>query len=118
MTFHRVILEMGAGIDLHGGNYTKAAVRAVKDALQHSSLSFIQTLHIEKNTLRVEVTVGVQKPEEVSLEKVKVALPIGVVTVHAVKGGLDVVDPILNEVSVVATAAIQVRIQRPCRRQN
>ena len=28
----RVILEMGSGNDLHGGDYTKAAVRAVEDA--------------------------------------------------------------------------------------
>ena len=28
----RVILEMGTGNDLHGGAYTKAALRAVQDA--------------------------------------------------------------------------------------
>ncbi len=35
----RVILEMGAGNDLHGGDYTKAALRAVQDALHHSALT-------------------------------------------------------------------------------
>ena len=30
MTAKRVILEMGSGNDLHGGDYTKAAVRAVE----------------------------------------------------------------------------------------
>ena len=30
MTTKRVILEMGSGADLHGGDYTKAAHRAVK----------------------------------------------------------------------------------------
>ncbi|MDP7642186.1 MAG: Lin0512 family protein, partial [Alphaproteobacteria bacterium] len=39
MTKRRVILEMGAGNDLHGGNYTKAALRAIDDALHHSSLT-------------------------------------------------------------------------------
>ena len=39
----RIILEMGSGNDLHGGDYTKAALRAVQDALHHSSLSFIRT---------------------------------------------------------------------------
>ena len=43
----RVILEMGSGNDLHGGNYTKAAVRAVEDAIHHSSLTFIRTLGID-----------------------------------------------------------------------
>ena len=44
MTKKRVILEMGAGNDLHGGNYTKAACRAVDDALHHSSLTMILSL--------------------------------------------------------------------------
>ena len=33
MPLKRIILEMGAGNDLHGGDYTKAALRAVQDAL-------------------------------------------------------------------------------------
>ena len=49
MTMKRVILEMGMGNDLHGEDYTKAAERAIKDALHHSSLSFIRTLNIDKN---------------------------------------------------------------------
>ena len=67
MTLHRVILEMGAGNDLHGGDYTKAAIRAVEDALHHSSLSFIRTLGIDKDTLRVDVTIGVQQPKNLSI---------------------------------------------------
>ncbi|MBS0552044.1 MAG: Lin0512 family protein, partial [Proteobacteria bacterium] len=31
MTEKRIILEMGAGNDLYGGDYTKAACRAVQD---------------------------------------------------------------------------------------
>ena len=49
MTMKRAILEMGMGNDLHGEDYTKAAERAIKDALHHSSLSFIRTLNIDKN---------------------------------------------------------------------
>ena len=40
----RVILELGSGNDLHGSDYTKAALRAVQDALHHSALSFILSL--------------------------------------------------------------------------
>ena len=36
MAAKRIILEMGSGNDLHGGDYTKAAIRAVQDALHHS----------------------------------------------------------------------------------
>jgi len=107
----RVILEMGTGNDLHGSDYTKAALRAVQDALHHSSLSFIRSLKIDKTKLDVEVTIGVQRPEQVDLDKVKASLPIGNVTVRAVKGGLDVSDPENNDPAVIASAAIAVRIE-------
>src|SRR6201999_3502421 len=96
----RVILELGAGNDLHGSDYTKAALRAVQDALHHSSLSFVRSLNIDKATLDVDVTIGVQRPERVDIEKVKASLPVGNVTVKAVKGGLDIADPQNNDPAV------------------
>lgn len=107
----RVILELGSGNDLHGSDYTKAALRAVQDALHHSSLSFIRSLKIDKSKLEVEVTVGVQRPEQVDIEAVKDSLPVGTVTVRVVKGGLDVADPENNDPAVIASAAIAVRIE-------
>ena len=92
MTAKRVILEMGSGNDLHGGDYTKAAVRAVEDAIHHSSLTFIRTLGVDPRAMQVEVTIGVQRPEKVDRGVVKAALPHGQVTVSVVKGGLDVPD--------------------------
>jgi uncharacterized protein (TIGR02058 family) len=109
----RVILELGTGNDLHGSDYTKAAMRAVDDALHHSSLAFIRTLRIDKKAIDVEVTVGVQRPELVDLEKVKARLPVGSVTVKAVKGGLDVPDADNNDPAVIASAAIAVRVALP-----
>ena len=106
----RAILEMGAGNDLHGGDYTKAALRAVLDALHHSSLSFIRTLGIDKDELEVNVTIGVQDPSKVDTDKVTASLPVGKVTVTVVKGGLDVPDEAVGDVAVIATAAIDVRI--------
>ena len=107
----RVILELGSGNDLHGSDYTKAALRAVQDALHHSSVSFIRSLKIDKAKVDVEVTIGVQRPEQVDLEKIKTSLPLGNVTVRAVKGGLDVADPENNDPAVIASAAIAVRIE-------
>ena len=60
MTLSRIILELGAGNDLHGGDYTKAALRAVDDALHHSSLSLIRSLDLDPQSAHVEVTIGVQ----------------------------------------------------------
>ena len=107
----RVILELGSGNDLHGSDYTKAALRAVQDALHHSSLTFIRSLRIDKTKVDVEVTIGVQRPEQVNLDEVKKSLPVGNVIVKAVKGGLDVADPENNDPAVIASAAIAVRIE-------
>ena len=63
MPAKRVILEMGAGNDLHGGDYTKAAIRAVEDAIHHSSLTMIRTLKVDTKTMQVNVTIGVRQPE-------------------------------------------------------
>ena len=109
----RVILEMGTGNDLHGGDYTKAAIRAVQDAIHHSSLTFIRTLGVDPRTMQVEVTIGVQQPDKVDAAAVKAALPHGQVTVKVVKGGLDVPDEEARDVAVIASAAVAVRIDLP-----
>ena len=44
MTMKRIITELGAGADLHGRDMTKAAKRAVEDAMRHSSLSLFKSL--------------------------------------------------------------------------
>ena len=108
MTDIRCILEMGTGTDLHGGDYTKAATRAVRDALQHSSLSFIRVLGLDTKTLPVRVTIGVQQPERIDTAIIAREFPIGAVTIEAVKGGMDVPDRANNDMAVVASAAIQV----------
>jgi uncharacterized protein (TIGR02058 family) len=109
----RVILEMGTGNDLHGGDYTKAAVRAVQDAIHHSSLNLIRTFGLDSRKMQVEVTIGVQKPERVDAAAVRATLPHGEVTVRVVKGGLDVPDDTSGDVAVIASAAVAVRLELP-----
>jgi uncharacterized protein (TIGR02058 family) len=113
MALKRMVLEIGMGNDLHGGDYTKAAVRAVMDALHHSSLSMIRSLEIAPEDMHVDVTVGVQKPEQVDSEAVKTVLPYGRITVNAVHGGQDVPDDDGSDRTVIATAAIVVRVDLP-----
>lgn len=113
MALKRVILEMGTGNDLHGGDYTRAAVRAVQDALHHSSLSMIRSLGLDLMAMQVEVTIGVQYPDKVDAAVVKASLPYGQVTVKLVKGGLDVPDDERNDVAVIASAAVAVRFDLP-----
>jgi uncharacterized protein (TIGR02058 family) len=113
MAAKRVILEMGTGNDLHGGDYTKAAVRAVQDAIHHSSLTLIRTLGLASHKMQVEVTIGVQHPEKVDAALVKNALPHGEVSVRVVKGGLDVPDEESGDIAVIASAAVAVRLDLP-----
>ena len=113
MPARRVILELGTGNDLHGGDYTKAAVRALRDALWHNSLTVAGAVGKSSDDMQVEVLIGVQQPDKVDLEKVRTSLPHGIVTVKAVKGGLDVPDPENNDPAVVASAAVCVRLELP-----
>jgi uncharacterized protein (TIGR02058 family) len=113
MAVKRVILEMGSGNDLHGGDYTKAAVRAVQDAIHHSSLTLIRTLGLDARSMQVEVTIGVQRPDRVDAETVRAALPHGQVVVKVIKGGLDVPDEESGDIAVIASAAVAVRMDLP-----
>ena len=103
----RIILEIGTGNDLYGEDYTKAAGRAVEDAIRHSSLVLFRSLGFEHANMQVRVTVGVQKPDEVDTGLVAQKLPRGKAEVKAVKGGLNVIDVDNASCTVVATAAVE-----------
>ena len=103
----RIILEMGTGNDLYGEDYTKAACRAVEDAIRHSSLILFHSLGFDHADMQVKVTIGVQQPSQVDTSAVAQKLPRGKAEVTAVKGGLNVVDSENNTCSVVATAAVE-----------
>lgn len=107
MTEQRVIIEMGMGNDLHGMDYTKAAARAIEDALRHSSLPLFETLGLSHDQMRVQVTVGVQDPSAVDVAALAEKLPRGRAEVTAVPGGLNVVDKQSGSTIVIASAAVE-----------
>ena len=120
MTFKRVILECGTGNDLYGRDYTKAACRAVQDALHHSSLSLFSTLGLDRDAMRVLVTIGVQHPDAVDTDRVAAQIPFGDVRVSTRLGGLDVPDTTrppaddgTPERTVIATAGVAAYIDLP-----
>ena len=104
----RIILEMGMGNDLYGEDYTKAACRAVEDAIRHSSLILFRSLGFEHADMQVKVTIGVQQPAQVDTAVVAQKLPRGKAEVTAMKGGLNIIDADNNTCSIVATAAVEV----------
>ena len=108
MALTRYLTEKGMGVDVHGRDYTKAACRAVSDALRHSSLNFFKALGKSHEDMRITVKVAVSEPEKLDVERIASEIPYGSVTVDPCKGGLDIdseagLDPI-----VVANAGIIV----------
>lgn len=102
---HRVIIEMGMGNDLHGMDYTKAALRAIEDAFRHSSLPLFTVTDARSEEMRVQVTVGVQEPDKLDMEALTAKLPRGRAEVTAVHGGLNV--PAGGETIVIAQASVE-----------
>ena len=106
----RCITEMGMGVDVHGKDSTKAARRAVSDAIRHSSISFFPLVNQTRDDMFVDVTIGV--PNAASVDTVAVAkeLPYGTVTVTAVNGGLEIHAVSGSDAIIIANAAVIVTI--------
>jgi uncharacterized protein (TIGR02058 family) len=108
MALVRWITEMGMGVDVHGGDYTKAAERAVSDALRHSSLNFFGAAGKRREDMNIEVIIGVADPAAIDVDRIKAQVPYGTVTVTPRVGGLDVAADSGDDVLIMANAAIVV----------
>jgi uncharacterized protein (TIGR02058 family) len=104
-----LVLEFGMGVDVHGQDCTRAARRAVSDAIRHSSLPLLGQIRERNGTMLVHVTVAVPDPDTVDLDAVKAELPHGEVSVEAVQGGLRVP----NSDTLIACASIHVSARYP-----
>src|SRR4051812_46433311 len=113
MALKRMVLQIGMGTDIRGRDYTKAAVRALRDALWHNSLSVANALGQDTDAMRVEVTIGVPHPELVDKAAVLAVLPHGTGTVSVVEGGLEIANDEGTNATVVANAAAIVRLDLP-----
>lgn len=102
----RMALELGMGTSLRKGDYTRAAVRAVQDALWRNSISFAEAFGFEKTDMLIDIEIGVQLPDAVDADEVKAVLPYGNGGVRVVQGGLDIPKPDGSGVTIMANAAI------------
>lgn len=112
MSDHRIIIEMGMGNDMYGQDYTKAAARAIEDAIRHSSLPLFGALDLSHDAMRVQVTVGVQDPGAVDCAALAERLPRGRAEVRAVPGGMDVPNGVSGTPIVIATAAVEAFVPK------
>lgn len=91
----RYVIEFGIGIDFHGQSVTRAAKKALADAVSKSCLAGLSELlgydakAMEEHVV-IRVTVAVTRPQEVDKEEVLSALPIGRRELTVVTGGLKV----------------------------
>ena len=90
VTTRALVHEFGMGVDVHGLDTTKAACRAVSDAIRHSSLPLLQEVRERGGKMLVDVVVGVPDPAAVDVARVERELPSGEVTVYPIVGGLRV----------------------------
>lgn len=92
--YRRYLLELGTGVDMHGEDETKAAKKAVKDAISHCSMVGLGQLFKMgsfkefSESLMVDVTVAAPNPEKVNGPEVLKELPEGNSRIRVVKGGL------------------------------
>ena len=114
----RFIVEIGTGIDIHGENVTKAACRAVKDAVSSSCLCGLLEILELKNLedVQVDIQVAAPNPDQVDLEQVMAEVPIGRKSARAVEGGMTAKGLCVPQFApdcdqiVVANAAVSVSV--------
>jgi len=106
----RIIVETGTGVAVQGKDHTKAATRAVEDAIHHSSLTLFRSLGLHPDRMQVEILVGAPQPDEIDLDALARCLPFGTVSARAVKGGLRVADDSGGRSSIMVNAAVIVRL--------
>ena len=110
MAWKRMVLEIGMGTDIRGADYTKAAVRALRDALWHNSLSIADAAGLHVDSMRVEVIIGVPKPDLVDKAQVLAVLPYGTGSVTVTEGGLEIPNDAGTDCTLVANACVVVSL--------
>lgn len=108
-----IALEFGMGVDIRGSDYTKAAIRAVEDALRRNAFTGAIALGHDPNEMIVDLHVGVQKPEQVDQAKIAATAPYGKIRVHVKKGGIDSPSGATGGTTIAANVAAVVSLDMP-----
>ncbi len=110
MVLKRMVLEIGMGTDIRGTDPTKAACRAIRDALWHNSLSIAAALGHPLEAMHVDIRIGVPRPEQVDKAQVLAILPYGKGSVTVVEGGLEIRNDEGTDGTLIANACAIVSL--------
>lgn len=108
MTKKRMVVQFGMGSSIRSRNYTQAAIRGVRDALWHNALNVADAFGFPKQSMLIDVVVGVQHPEAVDAQALIKEFPYGQPTIKVQHGGLDIPKPDGKGLTVIANVAVVV----------
>lgn len=113
-----MFIQIGMGVDLHGQDVTKAAVRAVQNAIHHNSMPGLRSVLPEHSLHNMKVNVRLAVPadkEQLDLAAVRAELPYGQVTFEVIDGGMLTTSGVVlpdkgdqNDLAYVVIAAVEV----------
>ncbi|MEO0729304.1 MAG: Lin0512 family protein [Pseudomonadota bacterium] len=109
----RMLLEIGMGTDIRGTDPTKAACRALRDALWHNTISVAPLMGKAPEEMIVDVRIGVPRPSEVDASEVLKVMPYGKGSVEVVEGGLEIVNDAGTDSTLIAHACAIVSLDLP-----
>ncbi|WP_071392926.1 Lin0512 family protein [Bacillus tuaregi] len=113
-----MFIETGMGIDVHGQDITKAAVRAVQNAIHFNSMPGLRSVLPGNSLDNMKVNVKLAVPcdkEKLDQAVVKDALPYGQVTIEVMDGGMMTTSGVVieekgdkNDLMYIVVASVEV----------
>lgn len=114
----RYLIEIGTGVDMHGGDMTGAALKAIRDAMSHCCMAGVREIHGKgPDDIALRIKVCCPKPEELDLkalrEPVRFYEDVEIVPAQggASERGLHVAEMGEGETLTVAVAIITVYLK-------
>jgi len=111
-------VQIGTGVDLHGQDITKAAIRAVEDAIRSNSMPGLRAVLPGGSIDNMSVNVRLAVPcdgDKLDIARIKSVLPYGRVTVEVVEGGMLTSSGVVlpdkqdkNDLIYIVNAAVEV----------
>lgn len=104
-------IELGTGVDLRGQSLTKAAVRAVRDAIGTNLIPSVPLLTGgDLDKLKVNVRLAVPDlTADIDYDAVREVFPVGTVTFELVQGGM-LTNNGIGDQALMVNAAVEVGI--------